>query len=181
LEPRKSTEAPHIRLDLEEGVFTPCAGAVLLHPFLPRFFEALGIAGNGALLQPQRAVWLLHHLATGMRFAPEYDLLVAKVLCNLPIETPVNSQMELTGEEEEECIALLEAVVRHWNTLGNSSIENLRGSFLVRPGKLSERDGEHLLQVEARSYDVLLDQLPWGLGLVKLPWMQRSLWVEWRF
>jgi len=168
-------------LDLEEGVFTPCAGLVLLHPFLPRFFEALGIAEKGALLQPERAVCVLHHLATGLRFAPEYDLLVPKVLCNLPVDTPVNSQMELTAAEEEECVALLQAVVRHWSALANSSIENLRGSFLVRAGKLSERDGEHLLQVETRSYDVLLDQLPWGLALVKLPWMKKSLWVEWRF
>jgi len=177
----KSTEAPRFSLDLEEGVFTPCAGVVLLHPFLPRFFEALGIADKVALLQPERALCLLHYLATGLRFAPEYDLLVPKVLCNLPLDAPVNSQIALTDAEEEECAALLEAVVRHWSALGNSSIDNLRGSFLVRPGKLSQREGEHLLQVETRSYDVLLDQLPWGLGLVKLPWMQRSLWVEWRF
>lgn len=178
---RKSTEAPRFSLDLEEGVFTPCAGVVLLHPFLPRFFEALGIADKVALLQPERALCLLHYLATGLRFAPEYDLLVPKVLCNLPLDAPVNSQIALTDAEEEESAALLEAVVRHWSALGNSSIENLRGSFLVRPGKLSQREDEHFLQVETRSYDVLLDQLPWGLGLVKLPWMQRSLWVEWRF
>jgi len=123
----------------------------------------------------------LHYLATGLQFAPEYDLLVPKVLCNLPLDAPLNSQIGLTDAEKEECTALLEAVVRHWSALGHSAIENLRGSFLVRPGKLSQREGEHLLHVETRSYDVLLDQLPWGLGLVKLPWMQRSLWVEWRF
>jgi len=57
----------------------------------------------------------------------------------------------------------------------------LRGSFFVRPGKLSRRGSDDLLQVEARSYDLLLDRLPWGIGLIQLPWMKSILWVEWRF
>lgn len=169
------------RLDLKEGVFTNCAGVVLLHPFLPRFFEGLGICEKKDLLQPERALCLLHYLATGNRFAPEYDLLLPKVLCNVPPDAPVDSRIELTAAEEQEAAALLSAVIRHWEALGNCSDENLRGSFLTRPGKLSQRDGEYLLQVETRSYDVLLDRLPWGLGLVQLPWMQKVLWVEWRF
>jgi len=178
---RKPEDGRTFRLGLEEGVFIDCAGVVLLHPFLARFFEGLGIAEGNKLLQPERALCLVHYLATGLRFAPEYDLLLPKLLCNLPVDTPVDSRIELTAAEEEEADALLSAVIRHWDALGNTSAENLRGSFLVRPGKLSQRHGEHLLQVETRSYDVLLDRLPWGLGLVQLPWMERNLWVEWRF
>ena len=36
------------------------------------------------------------------------------------------------------------------------------------------------LSAEARTVDVLLDQLPWGVSLLKLPWMDRLLRVEWR-
>jgi len=178
---RKSSDQAASRLDLEEGLFVNCAGMVLLHPFLPRFFEGLGIAQKDKLLQPERALCLLHFLATGLRFAPEYDLSIAKVLCDVPLELTVSSRLELTAAEEEEAAALLAAVLRHWDALGDTSVENLRGSFLVRPGKLSQRDGEYVLQVETRSYDILLDRLPWGLGLIQLPWMQRILWVEWRF
>lgn len=178
---RKPADPSTPGLDLEQGVFTSCGGIVLLHPFLPRFFDSLDIARDNVLLWPDRALCLLHYLATGQSFAPEYNLLIPKVLCNLPLDAPVNSHVELTAAEQEESGALLQAVIRHWSALGDSSVENLRGSFLVRPGKLSQRDGEYLLQVEPRSYDVLLDQLPWGLGVVKLPWMQRTLWVEWRF
>ena len=77
--------------------------------------------------------------------------------------------------------ALLEAVVRHWDALGSTSVEGLRASFLARAGKLSERaDGDYLLQVEAQSFDILLDRLPWSVSIVELPWMERQLWVEWR-
>jgi hypothetical protein len=178
---RKELDEPASRIELEEGVYVSCAGVALLHPFLPRLFEALGIAKDDKLRQPERALSLLHFLATGQRFAPEYDLLLPKLLCNVPFDAPVESRIDLTTAEEEEAAALLAAVIRHWDALGDTSIDGLRGSFLVRPGKLSRRGSEDVLQVEARSYDILLDRLPWGIGLIQLPWMRKMLWVEWRF
>src|SRR5262249_43673767 len=47
---------PALRIDLEEGVYVECAGLVLLHPFLPRLFEALGITREDRLVQPDRAL-----------------------------------------------------------------------------------------------------------------------------
>ena len=88
--------------------------------------------------------------------------------------------MELSAAELEEAAALLEAVIQHWEALRNTSADGLRGTFLVRPGKVTLReDGDWWLQVESKSYDILLDQLPWGIGMIKLPWMQRMLRVEW--
>lgn len=166
--------------DSAEGIYVGNAGIVLLHPFLPRLFEALGIAAEDKLLQPERALGLLYFLATGQSVAPEYELMLPKILCNIPLETPVESGMELTDPEKEEATALLEAVIRHWEALRNTSPDGLRGTFLIRPGKVSWReDGDWLLQVESKSYDILLDQLPWGISMIKLPWMQRMLWVEW--
>ena len=178
---RKDSQESAARLDLAEGVYVGCAGVVLLHPFLPRLFEALGIAKDDELLEPERALALLHFLATGQRFAPEYELFLPKLLCNVPFDTPVESGIELTAGDEEEAAALLAAIIRHWDALGETSIDGLRGSFLVRPGKLSRRGSDDVLQVEARSFDMLLDRLPWGIGLIQLPWMERMLWVEWRF
>jgi Contractile injection system tape measure protein len=166
-------------IHLEEGIFVECAGLVLLHPFLPRLFETLHIAKDGSLVQPERALCLMHFLATGERRAPEYALVVPKILCNLPLEEPVAAPVELTVEEEDEAATLLQAVIHHWDALGNTSVDGLRGTFLVRAGKLSRRGDDDVLQVEPRSFDILLDKLPWGLGAIQLPWMKKILWVEW--
>ncbi|MEN6620785.1 MAG: contractile injection system tape measure protein [Smithella sp.] len=167
--------------DLENGIYLENAGLIILHPFLPQLFTALGISNDAGLLQPQRGLCLLHFLATGKTSAPEYELILPKILCNIPLELPVESDAALTEDEREEAVALLEAVIHHWEVLRNTSPDGLRGTFLLRPGKVSLRDdGDWLLQVEAQSFDILLDQLPWSISMIKLPWMEKILWVEWR-
>jgi hypothetical protein len=167
--------------EAEEGIYIENAGLVLLHPFLPQFFTALEIAAENNLLQPDRALCLLHFLAAGRSFAPEYELILPKILCNIPLATPVESDIVLTDMEKEEATALLEAVIRHWEVLQNTSPDELRGTFFLRSGKVSLRnDGDWLLQVETKAFDILLDHLPWGISMIKLPWMPRILWVEWR-
>ena len=163
-----------------EGIYIENAGLVLLHPFLPQFFTAVDIAAEDKLLQPERALCLLHFLTTGQSIAPEYELVLPKILCNIPLATPVESDLEPTDLENEEVTALLKTVIRHWAVLRNTSPDGLRGTFLLRPGKVSLRDDDWLLQVESNSFDILLDQLPWGISMIKLPWMETILWVEWR-
>ena len=167
-------------VDAKEGIYIENAGLVLLHPFLPQFFKALDLAAEDNLLQPERAICLLHFMITGQTIAPEYEMILLKIFCNIPLETPVESDMALTDAEKTEAEALLEAVIQHWDALRNTSIEALRGTFLLRLGKLSLRDdGDWLLQVESKTVDILLNQLPWGISMIQLPWMQRMLWVEW--
>src|SRR5262249_48913466 len=139
---------PAAHIDLVEGVCVNCAGLVLLHPFLPRLFEVLDTTKDDELVQHDRALCLLHFLATGERRAPEYELLFPKLLCNLPLEAPVGAPRALTSAEEEEALALLEAVVRHWDALGDTSVDALRGTYLARPGKFFQRNnGDDVLQV----------------------------------
>jgi len=141
----------------------------------------LGIATEDRLLQPDRAVCLLHFLATGFPRALEYELTLPKILCNIPLKSPVESDVELTELEKKEAIALLQAVIRHWQALRSTSPDGLRGTFLLRPGKISLRDdGDWLVQIETRSFDILLNELPWGISMIKLPWMPRLLWVQWQ-
>lgn len=181
--PLETAEPIHtaaVTAEAREGLYIENAGLVLLHPFLPRLFEGLGIAVEDKLIQPERALCLLQFLTTGQRIAPEYDLVLPKILCNLPLEAPVESGIELTDSETAEAEALLSAVIQHWDALRNTSIDGLRGTFLLRFGKLSLRDdGDWLLQVESKTVDILLNHLPWGIAMIKLPWMQRMLWVEW--
>lgn len=176
----RSRNVPKQAVTAEEGIFVKNAGLVLLHPFLPRFFEGLGIARDKEILHPERALALLHFLSAGQTVTPEYELTLPKLLCRVPFETPVPFDVDLREEEIEEAEALLKAVIHHWEALRNTTADGLRGNFLIRPGKLSRReDGDWLLQVEPKTHDVLLNHLPWGLGMIQLPWMDRMLWVEW--
>lgn len=166
--------------DAAEGIYIENAGLVLLHPFFPQFFSALKVVEGSTVTEPERALCLLHFLATGQPIAPEYQLVLPKILCNQPLTSPVDTPVQLTITEQVEAEALLNAVINHWNVLKSTSIDGLRGTFILRAGKLTLRDdGDWLLQVENQSFDILLNQLPWGFGAVKLPWMTSMLWVEW--
>lgn len=167
---------------LSDGIYLDNAGLVLLHPFLPQLFTALAIASDQNIVQPQRGLQLLHYLATGQTTAPEYQLPLAKLLLNYPLEQTVATLQPLTAGDQEEADALLKAVIRHWSALGDTSPDGLRGTFLLRPGKLSRReDGDWRLQVENQGFDILLNQLPWGFAMIRLPWMPNWLWVEWSY
>lgn len=173
--------APAKPLDLHEGVFMDCAGVVLLHPFLPRLFDRLEILTDGQLVQPVRALALLHFLATGQRSAPEHALVLPKLLCGMEPSDLAGAPVELSDADCDEAEHLLQAAIDHWSAIGQTSFDGFRGNFLVRPGKLSARGDDDLLQVEKRAWDVLLGQLPWSIGVVRLPWMRRMLWVEWPY
>lgn len=163
------------------GLLVENAGLVLLHPFLSRFLGGLGVAVGDELVDPDRALALLHHLATGELVAPEHQLALAKVLCGVPSDQPSAADVGLTPTETAEATALLEAAIGHWDALRGTSPDALRAEFLQRRGVLAETpDGDWLLRVEARTVDILLDQLPWGLSSFRLPWMHRLMMVEWQ-
>ena len=56
--------------DQAGGILVDHAGLVLLHPFLPRFFEALGVAAGDELLDPARALCLLAPPGHGRAHGP---------------------------------------------------------------------------------------------------------------
>jgi hypothetical protein len=179
---RSQTSKPaEFSIGTGEEIYIGNAGMVILHPFLPRFFEETGIATDGVITNPSKALCILHYLATGLTRAPEYELVLPRLLCNIPLHLPVPPVADLSESDLTEAARLLEAVIRHWEALRSTSPDGLRGSFLLRNGKLSVNDeGDWLLQAEPRTWDILLDQLPWGIALIQLPWMPRMLKVEWR-
>lgn len=173
--PRKCIEHP----DQAQGIFVENAGLVLLHPFLAPLFDTLAISSGERLLEPARALALLHFLASGQDTGPEYALALPKILCALPLTANVEAGIVTRAVEQAEAFEMLEAVITHWRKLQSTSPDGLRGAFLMRPGKLSERNGEWVLQVEAHAADILLGDLPWGVSAIRLPWMEQILWVEW--
>jgi len=165
--------------DAPGGLLVVNAGLVLVHPLLTRFLDACGVTSGDELIDPGRALCLLDHLATGDRIAPEHRLVLPKVLCGVALDDPVEADVGLTDADVEESTAVLEAAIRHWDELRGTSPASLRLEFLMRPGLLSLDADDWLLRVEERTVDILLDQLPWGISVIKLPWMDRMMRVEW--
>lgn len=160
------------------------AGLILLHPFLPRFFESTGIKEEASVeLAPfglPRGAALLHYLATGRDAIYEYDLLFIKVLLGMDPETPLCVSEGLIAEaDRQETETLLQSAITHWTALRNTSITGFRSSFLDRPGLLRKEDNGWRLQIERQPFDVLLEHLPWSISVVKLPWMQQPIQTEW--
>ena len=50
----------------------------------------------------------------------------------------------------------------------------------MRRGALRPHEEAWRLTVEPGPFDMLLDRIPWGYGLLKLPWMAQVLHVDWR-
>jgi hypothetical protein len=166
----------------EEAIFIQNAGVVLLHPFLSSLFNNLGLLEGNAFKNEaaqNKAILLLHGAATGETQAPEYALVLPKILCNCPVNQPLDYTMTLSEPEMEELDQLLRAAIGHWGALGSTSPDGLREGFLQRDGKLVFEQGNLRLHVEQKTLDLLLNRLPWNISLIKLPWMPDMLQVNW--
>jgi hypothetical protein len=168
---------------LQEGIHISNAGQVLAAPYMGRLFAMLQLTDQGefvSLAAKDRAVLLLEYMVTGSSAAPEYDLLLNKVLCGMSTGIPVSAAITITEQEETIIGQLLNSVIQNWKAIGSTSVAGLRETFLRRQGWLRlDEDGWHL-QVQAGPFDMLLDQLPWSISLIKHGWMEQPLRVSWR-
>ncbi|CAN5447056.1 hypothetical protein BH23BAC3_BH23BAC3_07690 [soil metagenome] len=158
------------------------SGIVILYPFLESLFVNLGLMENGTFLNRaarERAVCLVHYLATGKMESPEHELLLHKFLCGWPLEKPVKRFATISDYEKTECESLLTSTIQHWEALKNTSVKGLRESFLQREGILKKEEFGWNLYIEELTQDVLLQKLPWGISIIKLKWMDEMLSVQW--
>ncbi len=166
------------------GVQVPHAGLVLLHPFLPRLFDACGIpmTGSGGCDETglSRALSLLHWLATGTDEMHEFEWPLPMLLLGRhPDVRPTGAPVPPSAEDRAEAEALLDAVRDHWPALRGTGTGALRTQFLQRRGVLSSQGGHWCLRPDGQSFDLLLATLPWSLQWVRLPWMPAPLEVLW--
>ena len=87
---------------------------------------------------------------------------------------------KISDSEKELVDSLLKAVIANWKAVGQMSPDGLRGSYFVRSGKIEPAGGANVLTIEKKTYDILLDKLPWGYTVIKHPWMEKILNVKWR-
>jgi Contractile injection system tape measure protein len=159
------------------------AGLVLAGPYLPRLWERLALTGPHGFVDAdaaERATHLLHWLACGRLGSVEHELVLNKLLCGIDLQTPLRAEVALSDQQTQAVDALLLAMIGHWHALGHTSPAGLRESFLQRHGALAHDETGWRLLVEPRSYDVLLDTLPWGFKTLRFPWMKEVLHVQWR-
>jgi hypothetical protein len=168
--------------DEEDGLMIAAAGMVILHPFLEELFSSNGLFREKAWTSDtawSRAVKYLAYLSYGNENAPEYDLVFHKTLVGMEVETALPADLPLTPEEIASCNELLQAVITHWKALRNTSPDGLREAFLQREGKLSLTEKGFILHVAQKPQDILLSHLPWGCGMIKLPWLDKIIHVTW--
>ena len=168
----------------KEGIFIQNAGLVLLNPYLTMLLERMELTEGKNFkseVEQNQAALILQYLITSEFSSMENELVFNKILCNIPLEKPIPTDLVLNESQIKLCNGLLKAVIHNWKKLGNTSIEGLRESFLNRNGKLSRKEnGDWLLQVESKPFDMLLQSLPWTISIIKLPWMENMMTVDWQ-
>ena len=168
---------------ITQRIYIANAGIVIVGPYLPRLFSMLELTNKGSfttLSFAYRAVHLIQYIVTQSTVTPEPMLVLNKILCGLPVSAPIPLEIDLRAQEQAAIEDMLTAIIAHWKAIGRTSIAGLRESFLQREGRLVFTDDAWRLRVESKSFDMLIDRLPWGYTMVKYPWMKRVLHVDWR-
>lgn len=166
-----------------DDIYIDNAGLVLVYPFLEEFFERLGLTKEKKFRNPasrEKAVRLLDFLGNRNRHRGEEHLALCKILCGMEPHLPV---FHIPGAEDETLGPLADEILKtiagSWPGMEKTSPEALRETYLEREGKLSTKEGNWTLTVERKTVDILLERLPWTLSVVKLPWMEKILFVRW--
>lgn len=163
-------------------IVIPNCGLVLLQGYIPMLLSRLALAEENSFVSEsaqRRAVHVLQFLATGHTSTAEEHLALNKVLCGLARHEPLGEEIELDEREREMSLSLLRTVIGNWDAIGDSSIDGLRGSWLLRNGALNQTEDRWDLVVEKRAYDVLLARLPFSYSVIKFPWMEKPIYVTW--
>lgn len=168
----------------EVNLYVQNAGLVLAQGFFPVLFQHLGLINNQQFADEQArltAVRCLQFVATGLSHTDELLLPLNKVLCGLPLTTPVPKGIPITDKQTTLVETLIKAIIGQWQKIGNCTIEGFRISWLQREGVLVEQEERWELTVEIRAYDLLLQQLPFSFSVIKYPWMDKPLHVTWAY
>lgn len=157
------------------------AGIVVLMPFFKMLFNYNNLLDEDNFKDERakiKAIQLLQYLALGATDASR-ELTIYKILVGMSPDEQLTKFEQLKSVEKKECDMLLTSAIKNWKALKNTSVAGLRTSFLSRPGKLTFRENSWQIRVERKGLDILLDQLPWSISAIQLPWLTYVLYIEW--
>jgi hypothetical protein len=159
------------------------AGSILLYPYLYRLFKELGyLSADKKIKQSKqsRAVTLMIYLLRGEEQVFDYQLHFVKWLLGVPSNVLiVIEENSINKEEIAEADNVLLSLKAHWAVLKNTSFTNIRESFLQRPGMMKLYDEQCHITIERKGIDVLIDQIPFSLSMIRLPWIKQQIIVTW--
>ena len=167
---------------VDEPLYIKNAGMVLLQPYYSRLFMALKMVNKGKFVNEEaqiRATHMLQYITTRQTETPENELVLNKIMCGLPLSTPVPMDVGLTEQELGTCDSLLQGAINNWSRMRTMTPDALRGTFLIREGSVKEEADRWKLKVEKGSFDMLLRTLPWGFTFVRYGWLPKFIAVEW--
>lgn len=163
----------------DESIHTGTAGLVLIALYLPAFFKNLGLIADKQINDRIRAVTLLHYICTGRETFEEFEAALEKICCGVSLHEEILPTYQLTDTEKIQVDELLTAVISHWSALKNTSPGGLQHNFLMREGRIAQQNNQWQLTVKHEAHDILLDFIPWNYRMIKLPWMQQFMTVNW--
>lgn len=159
------------------------AGLVLVAPFFGTVFKDLGYLDQRRVFVSAgarvRAVHFSQFLVTAEQHPAECGLVLNKILCGMNADEPLERFVDLNEQELAAAAEVLDSALEHWSVLKRTSVPVFRQTFLQHAGILSSPSGHWLLRIERTGVDVLIDTLPWTISVIKHPWMQQPLMVEW--
>ena len=182
---REDIQGEEKRSDLDnlatEEIYIGNAGLVLLYPFLEGLFNRFGWLERKMFMDPfsrEQAARLISFLVDEDGMGEE-NMVLNKILCGMEPGDPLFFPFHETGRAREACEKILRDTVAQWPSMEKTSPAALRETFLLREGKLVQNEGSWILTIERKAVDILLGKVPWPLSVVKLPWMNKILYVQW--
>lgn len=165
----------------EHGISVENAGLIILAYFLPHLFEHLGWIVDKKITEDAlpKALSMTQFLVTGEEVVDEAALVLNKLILGIELDDPMTNDYVLTDEEKELGIDLVKNVINRWDALRSVSVEGFQQTFLIRDGIVYFRDNQYLLRVEKKTVDILMEKMPWSIGVIKLSWMPKMMITEW--
>lgn len=160
------------------------AGVVIINNYIQMLFQRLELTDGRSFKSVEnqkKAVKYLQYVITGLPNTDDAYLSLNKVLCGLSVNDKISVEIEITDNDKNLINGLLNAVIHHWPSIGQCSIEGFRGNWFIRDGILSETEDHWQLTVEKRAYDILINRSPFSFSIIKYPWMDKPLHVIWPY
>ena len=160
------------------------AGIVLMSDYIKILFDRLGLLENNQFSSVENQLKAVHYLqfvVTGQSKTEEELLPLIKILCGLHPSTPIQKGIELAPNEVELINGLINAVINYWPAIGGTTIDGFRGNWLVREGSLTDHEDKWELTVDKRAYDLLINKSPFNFSMIKYPWMDKVMHVNWPY
>lgn len=182
---QRSLSQPMTSSGTEQEYLTSDAGLVLLWPHLTRLFSRKGLLQEegSCFVDESAQLKAMAYLvaATGLDVSSEDVLCItAAILVGLSPDTLLEDLPELSVDEQRALDHLLQSVIGQWQALKSIPPAGLQTLFLQRGGFWEAYGDGWKLTVDDKPQDVLVNALPWPVGMVSLPWLEGILSVHWK-